>query len=142
QARDEEPSGLSGNKKAQVKDLFFHIVPDTSTRIAGIQSGEYDIATSIPHDNVGQLEKADNVDIQVTTTPWDDVTINKKGMLGDLKLRQAINAGLDKEALLMVAYGNEEYYKLNHSLVPDEQTDWLSDAGKDVYETYDVDLAE
>lgn len=142
QPREEAPSGLAGEKKAQVKDLYYHIVPDISTRIAGIQSGEYDVATSIPHDSVEQLEKADHVDIQITRTPWDDVVVNKKGIFKDLKLRQAINAGIDKEALLLAAYGSNQYYRLNHSLVPDEQTDWLSDAGKDVYETYDVELAK
>lgn len=142
QAREEAPGGLAGEKKAQVKDLYFHIVPDISTRIAGIQSGEYDVATSIPHDSVDQLEQADNIDIQITRTPWDDAVLNKKGKFQDIKLRQAVNAALDKEALLLAAYGNEEYFELNHSLVPAEQTDWLSDAGKDIYETYDPELAK
>src|SRR5699024_7612907 len=70
QARTEPASGLAGERKALTKDIYYHIVPDISTRIAGMQSGEYDAATAIPHDNVQQLESTDGVDIQVTKTPW------------------------------------------------------------------------
>lgn len=142
QARSEPSSGLAGEKKAFIKDIYYHIVPDVSTRIAGLQTGEYDAATSIPHDNVQQLQNMDNIDIQITNTPWDDIVLNKKGIFKDLKMRQAINAAIDKEALLFAAYGNDDYFKINHSLVPDEQTDWLTDVGKEVYETYDLELAK
>ena len=37
---------------------------DPSTRVAGIQSGEYDIAHEVPYDSVDQLESDQNIENQ------------------------------------------------------------------------------
>src|SRR5690625_2223127 len=49
-SRTESSDGLSGEKKAFLDDIYFHILTDSSTRIAGLQSGEYDLAVDVPHD--------------------------------------------------------------------------------------------
>src|SRR5699024_3449061 len=41
-ALDSEADGLSGKKEALVDDIYIYMVPDTSTRIAGLQTDEYD----------------------------------------------------------------------------------------------------
>ena len=55
QAPEGEASGLAGAKQAATPTLYFDVVTDASTRIAGVQSGEYDIAEEIPIDNYEQL---------------------------------------------------------------------------------------
>lgn len=142
QSRTEPSNGMAGEKLANLDEITFHVVPDTSTRIAGLQSGEYDVATAIPHDNVEQLESNPDIKIEITRTPWDDVVINKKGIFKDQKLRHAINAALDKESLLLAAYGSDEYFSMRHELVTEDQTSWLTDVGSDVYNTYDPELAK
>src|SRR5690625_3343579 len=52
QPREEEADGLSGKREALVDEIIFHMVPDTSTRIAGLQTGEYDIALGIDRKSV------------------------------------------------------------------------------------------
>src|SRR5699024_3181399 len=56
---DEEMDGLAGKKEALVDDVYFYIAPDASTRQAGIQSGEYDIAYQLPFDSYQQLLSTD-----------------------------------------------------------------------------------
>ena len=52
---DAKADGLAGRKEALVDDIYFHIVSDASTRLAGLRSGEYDFAYTIPFDNYEQL---------------------------------------------------------------------------------------
>ena len=61
QSRSEPADGLAGEKKAFASDIYFNFLLDPSTRVAGLLSDEYDIATSIPQDNVNLLEANANV---------------------------------------------------------------------------------
>ena len=58
QSRSEPADGLSGEKKALLDDIYFHIVTDPSIRVTGLQSGLYDIASDIPPDTAqGYFER-------------------------------------------------------------------------------------
>ena len=60
-----EASGLAGKKQAATKTLYFDVVTDTATRIAGVQNGQYDIAEEIPADNYEELSKDENLKMSV-----------------------------------------------------------------------------
>ena len=62
QSVNQPASGLAGKKEAFIDDIYFQFVTDASTRLAGIQSGEYDIANAISFDNAEQL--ATNSDVK------------------------------------------------------------------------------
>src|SRR5699024_1429300 len=63
---DAEPDGLSGKKEALVDEIYIHIVPDTSTRVNGLLTGEYDFAFGIPYDTYDQLENDPSFDTILT----------------------------------------------------------------------------
>ena len=44
-------------KEAATETLYFDVVTDAATRIAGLQNGQYDIAEEIPADNYEELSK-------------------------------------------------------------------------------------
>lgn len=46
-----EPSGMVGKREVLVDDLYYYFVPDDSTRLAGIQTGEYEIADNMAYDS-------------------------------------------------------------------------------------------
>src|SRR5699024_799889 len=48
--------GASGKKEALVDDLYFDIVTDASTQVAGIQTGEYDIILDLPNEHYEQVK--------------------------------------------------------------------------------------
>ena len=54
-------TGIAGEKKAATETLYFDVVTDAATRIAGLQNGQYDIAEEIPADNPKGLKPGDKV---------------------------------------------------------------------------------
>lgn len=133
-AVDTPASGLAGKKDAKYENVYFQFVTDASTRLAGIQTGEYDVANAIPFDNVEQLNALDNITTSVDHNGFNAIVFNKRsGIFSNKTARQAVNAALDEEAILTAAFSNSQFYELEHGLMIKEQTDWYSDAGSDQY---------
>ncbi len=55
--------GLAGKKEALVDNLYLYMVSDAATRVAGVQSGEYDAAEGLPQDSYETLKKDANVNV-------------------------------------------------------------------------------
>lgn len=140
----EEPTdGLSGKKEALIDHLYFDIVTDSSTRLVGLQTGEYDISLQLPYDNYEQIESEQSLVPDINLHSTLNVVFNKKeGVLSDEKMRQAFNAALDMEKILLAAYSHETFYRLDSGYVFPEQEDWYSDAGDDRYNQNDPELAQ
>src|SRR5699024_1168803 len=103
--------GLGGKKEALVKDIYFDIVTDASTRVAGIQSGEYDIAFAIPFESYAQLMNAPNVNLEPVYISNMDLLYNKQGgLMEDFKMREAVNTALDIDDILQASFADEELY--------------------------------
>src|SRR5699024_2242707 len=141
--RDEPASGFVGKKEALVDNLYYYIVTDSSTRLAGLQTGEYHIADSMPYDNYEMLKSTANVDAHVFLDGSLNMFYNKKeGIMADEKIRQAINAVVDSESVMHASITNEELYELNNSFMNPDQVNWTTDAGKDAYNQKDIDKAK
>lgn len=143
QSRTEPADGLAGEKKAISSEIYFNFLPDPSTRVAGIISGEYDISTAIPQDNVSLLEA--NSDVKTDIVPSSLLVLmfnNKVGPFKDVKMRQAINAAINVEDILTAAYANEEFYVMDHALVKDKDSGWYTDEGSDIYNLFDPELSK
>ena len=135
-------SGLSGKKEALVDNIFIYFVPDNSTRVNGIISGEYDYAFELPFSSYEQLERADGVVIDIWPYGFETLVFNKKGVFGNPKLRQAVNHAINKYDLLSLAFVNEKFFKLEPAYMRAEQVNWYTDAGKENYDVYDVEKAK
>lgn len=143
QARDEESSGLAGKKEALVKDIYFQIVSDPSTRVNGILTGEYDVAMGIPLDNADQIDAADDVDSYYSDGGIATYVFNNEtGPFSDSTLRQAFNTALDAEAAMTAAYSNENFYELDGALALPDQVNWHSEAGQEDYNQADLEQAK
>ena len=136
-------SGLSGKKEALVDNIFFYLVPDPATRVAGLQSGEYDAAEGLPTDSYETLKKDPNVDVQINKpSSYVSMIFNtKSGLFADVKKRQAVNAAIDSEMVMKAVAGTPEFYELNHGLVFKEQV-WYVDSGKEKYNQKNPELAK
>lgn len=142
-AVDSPASGLSGKKEAHYENIYFNIVSDASTRFAGIQTGEYQVANAIPFDNVAQLKTSDTVKTSINHNGFNAVVFNKRaGLFAKKEARQAVNAALDQEAILRAAFSGPEFYELEHNLMIKDQTDWYTDAGSDQYNQKDTEKAK
>lgn len=137
-----EPNGLAGDRTGTYENLYYRMVPDASTRVSGIQSGEYDVAMNLPYDNFDQVDSDPNLDTFLYDGGFGGAVFNKaEGPLADENLRQAVNAALDMEAILTAAYTDDRFYTMNGALA-DEESLWHSEAGLDNYNVYDPELAE
>jgi ABC-type transport system substrate-binding protein len=122
--------GLAGKREALVDNLYFDIIIDGSTRVAGITTGQYDIGISMPTDNFAQLEAAKNVENEVALSAGLSFIFNEKeGILKDAAMRLALNTALDYEGILLAAFSSPDFYRLSPGIMFPEQADWHTDAG-------------
>lgn len=140
---DREPDGISGRREAFIDDVYFYIVTDASTRLAGIQSNEYDIAYALPEDNYDQLTNDPELDIQTVYTANMDLLYNKRGgMMQDLTMRQAVNAALNIDDILLASLVNENIYRADASYMSVDIEQWATEVGKENYNMNNPEIAK
>lgn len=136
-------SGLAGKREALVDEVFFHFVTDSSTRMAGLFSGEYDIITNVPIDNYSQLSANNDVAISNIKSNSLHMVFNKKeGALSNPLMRQAVNAALNNEEIMIGAFSGSDFFLLDHGLMFKEVEDWYSDVGKEFYNQNNAERAK
>jgi peptide/nickel transport system substrate-binding protein len=88
---------------AKVKDVVFKTMPDASARLAAIQTGDVDVITNVPPDNIADVESGGNATVQSVPSArvasiWlntlDNEALKKK------QVRQALNHAVDKQAIV------------------------------------------
>ena len=143
QALDTEPSGLSGKKEAFVENVYYHFVTDHSTRIAGIQTGQYDIAESIPLESYEQLTGSDEVEVFAYEGGALTAFYNtNEGVLADVKIREAITTGLNMDEIMLASFANKDLFTLNPGYMNLNQAQWATSAGEAIYNVGDVEKAK
>lgn len=143
QSIDIPSQGLAGTKELFINNLYFYIVTDASTRLAGLQTGEYHIARSLSYDDFDMIEN--NSDLASESELLGDLTIvyNKKsGLMANQKMRQAINATLDIDEIMMGAGTNEKFYRMGSSYMFEEQEAWFSESGSEHYNQKNEKIAK
>ena len=141
--RSEAPTGLAGRRVAYVNELYFMPVPDYATRQAGIITGEYDYIQQVKPDQYERLKSTAGVDALVIK-PYGWVTIvlnNKQGLMTDRRLRQAIQAAVDAEPMMLAGLGHKDFFRLDPGLFFPEQP-WHSKAGAALYNQRDKEKAK
>ncbi|MFE6166918.1 glutathione ABC transporter substrate-binding protein [Viridibacillus arvi] len=85
--------------------ITFKPVPENGARTAMIQTGEADFVYPVPTEQIDSLK---NSDVSVENNP--SIVVNylsmnvKKKPFDDIRVRQALNYAIDKEALIQVVY--------------------------------------
>ena len=141
-ARSEAPSGLAGQRVAYLDELYFMPVPDYATRQAGMLTGEYGYIQQIKPDQYDRIKSAPGVEaVVVKPYGWATAVLNtKQGLMTDKRIRQAIQAALDMEPLMLAGLGHKDFYRLDPGLFFPEQV-WHSRAGAALYNQKDKDRA-
>ncbi|QFG69496.1 ABC transporter substrate-binding protein [Ornithinimicrobium pratense] len=137
QSPEGETAGTAGAKEPSFDTITFNIVTDASTRMSGLQSGEYDAANALPLDNAEMLERDDNIQLVSGPQGFNGAVFNKRaGLMSDVNMRKAVLAAIDPEAIQQAAFVSDEYYNLNPALMS-EDSPWYSDAGQELYHNED-----
>ena len=142
QSPEGEPSGLAGHREAKSDTLIIDLVTDSSTRLAGLQTGEYDAAAAIPFDNSGLLEKDTTLQSIVGENGFNGVAFNKKaGIMADNTMRNAVAAALNHEDIQLAAFAADEFYDVNGAIsLPGQQ--FYTEAGLELFNQQDPGLAK
>lgn len=133
-ARTEAPDGHTGRKHAYFDSIFVIPVPDAATRIAGVRSGDFHFADTVPSDEYPRLRADRALTPYIIETPsWLPVLLNHRSALTQQKkIRQAMQAALDHGPILAAAYGDRRFWRLDPGLMPKEHPLW-TDSGKEHY---------
>ncbi len=141
-ARTEPANGYAGRKDALADDVYYYPVSQVATRIAGVQSGDYDIADGINQDAYVQLSKDPRVEVGIIPGSFLTFFFNKKqGMMANAKLRQAVAVALNMQPIMQATFGNPNLYALDPSIYP-KGTPWYTTAGATMYDVHSVDKAK
>ena len=134
--------GWSGYKAAPSKTIIFWIVPESNTRNAGLESGQYDVIYNLPSDDVERISGLDGVTVYSTQQGTIAPIINhKEGLCANKWFRQAVSYALDYEEVMAATYGTNGY--VTGSCYMDEaQPFWYTDAGSEEYNVHDPEKAK
>lgn len=110
-------------RKPNFKNLVFQLVPDESSRVAGIQTGALDIAVGMTAAAVKQFEGDDQYKLVETKESGlaylmaiDNVFPDEDSPLKDLNVRKALTMAIDREGIAASLYGG--YAEVAKSPIP------------------------
>ncbi|MGY8870746.1 MAG: ABC transporter substrate-binding protein [Pseudomonadales bacterium] len=93
--------GYWGNP-APAKTVTFKIVPEVAARIAGLTTGEFDIVTEIPPDQLKDVDETEGVSAvggairNIRSIDYDKTS----GVLANPLIRQALNLAIDRQLIV------------------------------------------
>lgn len=138
-----QADGYAGYKQALIPEVYYDFVSDEATRIAGLQTGEYDFAFKLSTDNYDQFNGVSDFIIYNEIAGYPALVYNKKaGLAADPTIRQAVNAALNNEDILLTMYTSPDFYRLDGSLTVQEQAQWYTKAGTENYNLHDQALVD
>lgn len=142
--RSEPADGYAGERIAYFDELQFFPVTDVATRVNGVKAGDYDYAERMLGDFYSELDRDPNINVIIRSGAKAGMMFfnSKSGIMKDnFKLRQAIQASLDMVPALQAAYGPEELWENNGSLMP-TGTPFYSEEGIENYSKHDIEKAK
>ncbi|MGW4896456.1 ABC transporter substrate-binding protein [Kitasatospora sp. NPDC004240] len=92
------PEGAANQGPAHLDGLTVRIVPDNSSRLGALTSGQVEAASSIAPVNVARLDSDPKFAVQRAVAPGVPFSYNpntEKGPLSDVRLRKALRTGVD-----------------------------------------------
>jgi peptide/nickel transport system substrate-binding protein len=124
-------SGFSGAKHAYADVINLRLMPEASVRRDSLITGEIDIAMELPTDFYDALQNDPNTEAVVVPNNQSlAVVLNtKEGVMADVNLRRAIYYALEMEPIMLASVGNPDFYTLDPSWIPDNNSFWYTTAG-------------
>ena len=134
-ARSDAADGLGGKRTAWVDEIRFMPVPDVAVRIAGVESGEYHFAQTLKPDQFDRLKANPKIDL-IIARPGSWITAapnHKQGVMTNRKVRQALQAVLDMDAVMTGALGHKAFFRIDGALYFPEQGLFHTQTGVTAY---------
>ena len=142
-ARSDAPNGFGGKRTAWLEEILFMPVPDTAVRLAGVESGEYHHGMFVKQDAFDRIRAAKDLEPRIVKPRgWAVAVLNhKQGLMANKKIRQAFQAALDMEPIMLGGFGHKTFYRLDPGVFFPEQP-WHSTASAALYNQKDKARAQ
>jgi peptide/nickel transport system substrate-binding protein len=114
------PSGYAGQRRALIDELRFIPVPNPTTRVDGLLSGQYHFADLLTPESFARLKGQANVRPGIVDSPNSSIMIfnTKAGVMSNVLLRRAAQAAIVPEDMLAAAFGDKPLWRLEGSIYP------------------------
>lgn len=92
---------------ADAERVIVRVIPEIATRVAALQSGEVDFITTVPPDQIDQIDSADNLRID-TASVYNFMLIyfnTKQGVTANPDIRKALSLAIDRETIAEALWG-------------------------------------
>ena len=124
---------------AHIQELVVKFMPDGFSRVAGLKAGEIDIASSIPVENVEELENDPNIEVAKIPVPgMVYLTLNMDNpIFKDINIRKAVAYAIDRDT---IANANKGFVKSAYSFIVPEMMDYSSDIAEYYKSNYSDNL--
>jgi len=131
--RFDGPTGYGGFKTAYFDEIRLIPVPEASSRVAGILTGDYDFAQDLPKNEYESLLQADGVVALVNPAQWMPVFYlnQRQPPFDNLSMRRALQYTFDMNEIMFSAAQLEDFYRIDSSLFFQEQV-WHCDIGTEL----------
>jgi peptide/nickel transport system substrate-binding protein len=142
-ARTDPPNGFGGKRTAWLDEILFMPVPDTAVRLAGVESGEYHHGMFVKQDAYERIQKSKDLEPRIVKPRgWAVAVLNhKQGVMATKKIRQAFQAALDMEPIMLAGFGHKTFYRLDPGVFFPEQP-WHSTVSAALYNQKDKAKAQ
>lgn len=142
-AQNEGATGMAAAKMAYCDEIYFYPVGDKTTRITGVQTGEYDVGIGVPANMLSELSADPNLSVVTSDLGIMACMIfnNYSGPCTDVNLRNAILACLDMDELMLAAQGDASLYRLNPCYMMTSSR-WYIEDSQGKYNNPDLDAAK
>ncbi len=140
-SRYDKATGLGGKRIAMFDEIFFLPVPEAESRIAGLETGEFDFAESIPVTSYSRISKNSNVISSIVKPRWSIlVELNHaEPPMNNLDFRKALVHALDMGKVLQaVSSGVGTFVRLDPSLFAEEQAYFTTIGSGGIYNNQDL----
>ncbi|HWC05031.1 MAG TPA: ABC transporter substrate-binding protein [Methylomirabilota bacterium] len=112
------PDGYAGERKAIIDEIRFVPVPNATTRVAGVISGQYLFADTLPNEALPQLKAARGIKPELVKPDWMIFMVlnTKGGATANVKIRQAMQAAINVPDMLAAAFGDPAMFDVDGSI--------------------------
>jgi peptide/nickel transport system substrate-binding protein len=95
--------------RPKLDGVNLRVIPDQAARLAALDSGAVDILWGLPYEAVASYRRSADIRVDsVPTASWDAVVLdNTHKPFSDVRVRQALAASIDKDALVEIVLSGQ-----------------------------------
>lgn len=136
-----EGNGFGGLRVATFDTIYMQPVTEAESRIAGLETGEFDFAESVPVTSYDRIANNPAIKASIIGARWSILVELNHGEapMDKLAFRKALVYAINpKEVMEAVVAGNPDFYKLSPSVFAPDQFYYSEGGSQGLYNTQDL----